>query len=418
MMKADRNAPGSVLEYSFLTVQPERDNRYAYQLGSTAAFGPSDAINLPVWTLDGKTEFAQHLKFAFPQQLTKCAIVLVASLDKPGNILPSLRKWYRVAEQEIQSFYDKKAIEEGKQAQIRFWQEYVEPVESSMHANMDTTTPTLDMDPVLVPPEPNVLVENCGASVIVVLTKSDTFGDLNDEQLNKVQYHVRQFCLHHGAALIYTSAKTDQNTQLLFKYLTHRVYSLPFTTPAYIVDKESIVVPSGWDSEQKLDIVKETLSDLDVPPLPQEERTSAREPVVEIEDEPSFAKRMETALAAAAAETSASPKREPSAGKGNAPQMGDNNSTLSSFFSNLIKNKDAPSPKSSTTHVDPQAHFQKLLNTSSQSSATSAPASRPQASESPREDGSRVLDLDEADGEPSPMGSTPRDPDESESGEK
>lgn len=71
-----------------------------------------------------------------------------------------------------------------------------------MHANMDTTTPTLDMDPVLVPPEPNVLVENCGASVIVVLTKSDTFGDLNDEQLNKVQYHVRQFCLHHGAALV------------------------------------------------------------------------------------------------------------------------------------------------------------------------------------------------------------------------
>lgn len=128
----------------------------------------------------------------------------------------------------------------------------------------------------------------------------------------------------------------------MFKYLAHRVYSLAFTTPAYIVDKESIFVPSGWDSEQKLDIIKETLSDLDVPPLPQEERVSAREPIVEVEDEQAFLKRMEAALAAASVETTtASPKREPAAGKMGTPQMGDSNSTLSSFFSNLIKNKDS-----------------------------------------------------------------------------
>lgn len=141
---------------------------------------------------------------------------------------------------------------------------------------------------------------------------------------------------------VYTSAKTEQNTQLLAKYLAHRVYSLAFTTPAYIVSKESIFVPAGWDSYQKLDIVKETLSDLDVPPLPQAERPSLVEPPFDPEDEQAFLKRMEATMVVT--DTAASPKREPSSSKSNASQgssFGDNNSTLSSFFSNLIKNKDA-----------------------------------------------------------------------------
>lgn len=54
----------------------------------------------------------------------------------------------------------------------------------------------------LVPPEPNILVENCGASVAVVITKSDLHTSLSEEQLNKVQYHVRRFCLQRGAALV------------------------------------------------------------------------------------------------------------------------------------------------------------------------------------------------------------------------
>jgi len=72
--------------------------------------------------------------------------------------------------------------------------------------------------------------------LIVVLTKSDYHQELSDEQLHKVQYHIRQFCLRHGAALVYTSAKEEKNMQLLYKYLAHRVFSLPFTHPAYIVE--------------------------------------------------------------------------------------------------------------------------------------------------------------------------------------
>ena len=83
--------------------------------------------------------------------------------------------------------------------EIRFWQEYVEPIESSMHTD---NTSNLEIDNDLLPPEPNILVENCGAPVIVVIMKSDLHSELSDEQLNKVQYHVRRFCLQHGAALV------------------------------------------------------------------------------------------------------------------------------------------------------------------------------------------------------------------------
>lgn len=64
---------------------------------------------------------------------------------------------------------------------------------------------------------------------------------------------------------IYTSAKEEKNTALLYKYLVHRVCGMAFTTPAQVVDKDSIFVPAGWDNEKKLDIIKEAIPDVDHP---------------------------------------------------------------------------------------------------------------------------------------------------------
>ena len=116
----------------------------------------------------------------------------------------------------------------------------------------------LELDPHLVDLEAGVLKENCGAPIVVVLTKCDLYTDLNEDQLNKIQYHLRTFCQARGAALVYTSAKEDKNTQLLYKYLVHRVYGLPFTSSAYIVEKDSIFIPTGWESRQKIDILVES----------------------------------------------------------------------------------------------------------------------------------------------------------------
>ena len=43
-----------------------------------------------------------------------------------------------------------------------------------------------------------------------------------------------------GAALFYTSVKENKNCSLLYKYLAHRIYGLPFKSPALVVEKDSV----------------------------------------------------------------------------------------------------------------------------------------------------------------------------------
>lgn len=64
--------------------------------------------------------------------------------------------------------------------------------------------------------------------------------DYRDEHLDFMQQWIRRFCLQYGAALFYTSAKEDKNCDLLYKYLTHRIYGLPFRTPALVVEKDAV----------------------------------------------------------------------------------------------------------------------------------------------------------------------------------
>lgn len=64
--------------------------------------------------------------------------------------------------------------------------------------------------------------------------------DYRDEHLDFMQQWIRRFCLQYGASLFYTSAKEDKNCDLLYKYLTHRIYGFPFRTPALVVEKDAV----------------------------------------------------------------------------------------------------------------------------------------------------------------------------------
>ena len=67
------------------------------------------------------------------------------------------------------------------------------------------------------------------------------------------------FCYHFlfldGASLLYVSAKINKNCDLLYKYLVHRIYGLKFDTPALVVGKDAVFIPSGWDSDKKISIL-------------------------------------------------------------------------------------------------------------------------------------------------------------------
>lgn len=66
--------------------------------------------------------------------------------------------------------------------------------------------------------------------------------DFKEEHFDFIQQSIRKFCLQYGAALFYTSVKEDKNCDLLYKYLVHQIYGLPFRTPALVVEKDAVFV--------------------------------------------------------------------------------------------------------------------------------------------------------------------------------
>lgn len=66
--------------------------------------------------------------------------------------------------------------------------------------------------------------------------------EYRDEHFDFIQQWIRNFCLRHGTSLFYTSVKEDKNCDVLYKYLTHRIYGLPFRTPALVVEKDAVLM--------------------------------------------------------------------------------------------------------------------------------------------------------------------------------
>ena len=110
-----------------------------------------------------------------------------------------------------------------------------------------------------------VLSRNLGLDVVVVITKSDSMSTLEsehgltDQHFDFIQQSVRKFCLTYGASLFFTSVKEDKNCDLLYKYLVHKNYNFPFTTPALVVERDALFIPAGWDSPSKIGILLENL---------------------------------------------------------------------------------------------------------------------------------------------------------------
>ena len=198
-------------------------------------------------------------------------------MSQPWSILESLEKWANVLRHHIDRIKippeDRRDYEESL---VRYFQEYVEPTEgqttqSAPRRDVNPLHPTAvhtDSDKVQLPLGENTLTQNLGIPIVVVLTQSDAISklekehDYKEEHFDFIQQHVRKFCLKYGASLMYTSVKEEKNCDLIYKYLVHRIYGFPFDTPAYVVDKDSVFVPAGWDNEKKISILFENLHNM------------------------------------------------------------------------------------------------------------------------------------------------------------
>ncbi|XP_070759731.1 cytoplasmic dynein 1 light intermediate chain 2 isoform X5 [Enoplosus armatus] len=149
---------------------------------------------------------------------------------------------------------------------VKAFQEYVEP-EDATQSSPQRRAPTAGEDEaVVLPLGDNTLTHNLGIPVLIVCTKCDAVSvlekehDYREEHFDFIQSHIRQFCLHYGAGLIYTSVKEEKNMDLLYKYIVHKMYDFQFTTPALVVEKDAVFIPSGWDNEKKIGILHENFT--------------------------------------------------------------------------------------------------------------------------------------------------------------
>lgn len=175
-------------------------------------------------------------------------------------------------------------VEVRKEAEDRLknaWQNYCETgdeLDANSPMNKRAARLSSVEDEAMLPLPDEVLTKNLGLDTVVVVTKVTTHFehiscsisiarrltlfslfsfsilqtdymttlekeyDYRDEYFDFMQQWIRRFCLQHGASLFYTSVKEDKNCDLLYKYLTHRIYDLPFRTPALVVEKDAVLM--------------------------------------------------------------------------------------------------------------------------------------------------------------------------------
>jgi len=129
-----------------------------------------------------------------------------------------------------------------------------------------------------------------GVPIVVVCTRADLMDHVGDEMGMKgggweertdwIQQVIRTVCLSYGAALFYTAPTQPQTYTLLRDYLYHRLYTVPpslhaaptdavtanapvppsrfpFPHRANVLDRDAVLVPAGWDSWGKINVLRD-----------------------------------------------------------------------------------------------------------------------------------------------------------------
>ncbi|KAK7789725.1 hypothetical protein R5R35_007293 [Gryllus longicercus] len=288
---------GSGLEYAYIDVRDEyRD----------------DHTRLSVWVLDGDPAHSHLLRFALSEEnFPHTLVMFVVAMTTPWGILDQLQNWASVLQDHIDRLkLSADDLQDARHKYIKKWQDYVEPGdELEQGSPMRRTSRNLEDDGEVLPLGEGVLTRNLGLDVVVVVTKTDYMTtlekdfDYRDEHFDFMQQWIRRFCLQYGAALFYTSAKEDKNCDLLYKYLTHRIYGFPFRTPALVVEKDAVLIPSGWDNSKKISILYENMQSMkpddyyrDVIVQPITRKPVTRESETQAEDEQAFLAKQQTNL--------------------------------------------------------------------------------------------------------------------------
>ncbi|GAB9473215.1 hypothetical protein Gpo141_00010370 [Globisporangium polare] len=186
-----------------------------------------------------------------PHTLKHTVAAIVLDLSRPWTIKSSLDQWSSALEGELLQQINQLNPEARNELYSSIKQHilnYEDPaIDHSGPTPMDTSSTSEFM-------EEGVLSKNLGVPLVLIVAKADLRPD-NSVKMDYIEYVLRQFAIKYGAAVFYTSAKTGANVDALRKYILHRAYPSQFKFPqsAQLVERSSILVPSGYDSFHLVD---------------------------------------------------------------------------------------------------------------------------------------------------------------------
>jgi len=247
----DKSHRGSALDFQAMEVQDEDKDEFGF---------------CRVWIVDGHLAYRSLLEFALPKPMVPESLAIIAvDMSQPWNIPDSLQKWMGVLKQHVKDLgIPAEQLNLLKQKLVTTFQTYTDPTENAVPSRIQSSlSDSANVDRQL---DEMTLCENLGIPIVVVCTKCDCMEsiemefDYKEDHFDFIQYYLRQFCLRFGAALVYTSIKENKNIDLLKKYILHTLYGFPMVNTASVVDRDAVFIPAGWDSESKINILKDNFS--------------------------------------------------------------------------------------------------------------------------------------------------------------
>jgi len=286
----------------------EQGTRTALEYTYIDPFGPEDegelSPRLNVWKLNGM-EHKHVLKFAInPRAMNSTMVLVVADFSKPWAFLTQLTQWLELLEEQVLAAYDdcpETGLDtEHQQEQVRWFQNYVEPPKEG-----EAAKGTYAQDPglaggddIVLPLGEGTLTTNLGLPIVIACNKADLMSTLEqkheyqDSDFEFIQQNLRKLALTYGATLVYTSTKTGKGTDVLADYVAHRLLATPFTTRAQVLDKDTLFVPSGYDSLERITVLNDhtktgSYEEVIAPPS-SKTRAARSEEVVEAQEDQAF----------------------------------------------------------------------------------------------------------------------------------
>ncbi|OCF34912.1 hypothetical protein I316_03459 [Kwoniella heveanensis BCC8398] len=235
-----------------------------------------------------------------PKSLSDTAVVIVLDWTKPSSMVQELVNWLSWVEEWASSAGERGEAEEMREKLQSHFQHYLEPPvaaagsSGAISAGVGNGTTFAGVGPLLPLGQGTLTLNPAGIPIVVVCTKADLMDSVGDEiglkgggweeRTDWIQQALRTVCLAYGASLFYTASTQPETYLLLRTYLLHRLYTIPpplnpvdnpnsspqteaiqhtssirfpFPYRANALDRDAIMVPSGWDSWGKINVLRE-----------------------------------------------------------------------------------------------------------------------------------------------------------------